>query len=148
MRLRYLVAPLLAFLVMTAPGCAAVVSALPSVIAAVTDAMLILDQIEDFVRRYFAANPDPAREKKFDVAMTRCRSALVAAQRTAKGAEKLDQQKVDEAFAEFKVAYRELAALCATIPGLRVQKPGEKPLTARPGELAVPAPEALTIKAE
>lgn len=140
--------PLLALLgaLLVLPGCAAVASVLPDVIAAVTDGVLILDQIEDFVRRYFAANPNPEKEKALAKALAKARGALIAAQRASKGAEKLDQQKVDEAFADFRVAYQELRALVDGVPGFRVQKPGEPKLTAGPGELVVPEPEALTLK--
>lgn len=128
-------------------GCGAIVAALPAVIAAVTDAVLILDQIEDFVRRYFAANPSPEREKAVFAALGRCRSALVVAQRSAKGVQELDQQQMDAAFADFKVAYQQLTALLDGIPGLRVQRTGEPPLAAGPDQLIVPAPEALAPRA-
>lgn len=127
-------------------GCGAIMSLLPTVIAFVTDAVLILDQIEDFVRRYFAVAPNPEKEKAIAAALGRCRSALIVAQRTAKGTQELDQQKVDAAFADFKVAYQQLAALLDGIPGLRVQRSGEAPLAATPDTFVVPAPEALTPK--
>lgn len=149
MHSRFLVVvPLLGALV-CGSGCNAlgpIISALPEIIAVVTDATLILDQIEAFVRRFFAARPDPDKEQAVARALGRARAALVAAQRTAKGAQNLDQQKIDEAFADFKVAYRELRGLVDGIPGLRVARAGEPTLSATPGELVVPEPEALTFK--
>lgn len=123
-------------------GCAAIVSNLPIVIAAVTDGIMVLDAIEDFVSKYFLARPNKELEDKIATAMARTRSSLNAALRIAKGAEKLDQAKIDEAFAEFRAAYAELLALLTPLgvtsgPALR----------ATPGGLAVPEPMALTLKA-
>lgn len=129
------------------PGCGAVIAALPQVISAVTDGIMLLDQIERYVESYFAAKPNPELQEKVVKAIGKARNALIAANRTAKGAQKLDQQKVDEAFADFGVAYSELAALLdgVKIPGLRVARPGAA-LSAAPGELVLPEPMALKLK--
>ncbi len=139
---------LFALLLASTTACAALASALPTIVAAVTDGMLILDQIEEHMRLHFAANPNPGREKAVARALGKCRNALIAAQRTARGAGELDQQRVDAAFVDFQVAYRELAALVDGVPGLRLQRIGEPPLTAAPDELVVPEPEALTLRIE
>jgi hypothetical protein len=146
MRSRLLVASLLALLAVGTSTCGAIVSALPTVIAAVTDAVLILDQIEDFARAFFLAHPNADKEKAVARAVGKARAALITAQRAAKGAEKLDQARVDDAFADFRVAYQELRAVLDGVPGLRVQRPGGPRLAAGPGELVVPEPEALTLK--
>lgn len=134
-------AALLLTAVLAAPGCAAVVSALPAVVAAVTDAALVVDSIERFVTRYFVAKPDPARQKDVEAALARARAALDVALRVAQGAEKLDQQQVDAAFAEFRLAYEELLVL---VKPLGVSS-GEA-LRATPGGLAVPEPMALKLR--
>lgn len=130
-------------LVATLPGCGAIISALPHVIAAVVDAVQVLDAIEAFVKRYFVENPDPPRELAVGKAIAKARGSLNAALRVAQGTEKLDQQKVDAAFADFKVAYQELLALVGPL--------GVKPagtLAASPNGLTVPTPMALKLKVQ
>lgn len=123
-------------------GCATVASTLPTVIAAVTDGIMVLDSIENFIDLYFRAQPNPGKQAKVDEAVARARGALNAALRIAKGADNLNQAKVDEAFAEFRKAYVELIALVGEF-GVRS---GGSGLRAAPGELTVPAPMALTLK--
>lgn len=144
---RYLATMLLGLAVSTsAVGCAAIMAALPTIIAAVTDAVIVLDQIEAWIRRYFAAHPNPEKEEQVAKAIGKTRNALNAANRTCAGVEKLDQVQVDAAFADFKVAYQELTALCAGLPGagLRVKQPNEGPLLmATDDMLSVPPASAL-----
>ena len=122
----------------------AVIAALPVIVAAVQDAALIIDSIEQFVQRYFAAHPDAAKEKTVAKAIAKCRAALNATLRAANGIDELNQQKFDEAFADFKVSYTELLAV--TSP-LGVKPAGSSLLLAPSGEtLEVPTPEAFTKK--
>jgi hypothetical protein len=124
-------------------GCAAIVSNLPAVIAAVTDGMMVVDAIEAFVRRFFAASPNPDLQRKVDVAVSKTRSALSAALRISDGAQKLDQAQVDAAFADFKTAYLELVALVAP---LGVQQQGDTLRATPGGGLVVPEPLALRLR--
>lgn len=136
------------FVAMTLSGCAALSAALPGivkVITDVTDASMILDQIASFVNTYFAAHPDAAKQKAIDTALTTTREALVVAQRTAAGAEALDQNQTDAAFADFRADYDALTQLLSGIDGLHLAKPGES-LQAASGELVIPAPLALTTQ--
>lgn len=124
-----------------AGGCAAVMSFLPTVIAAVSDATMILDQIQTFVTNYYRDHPDATKEKQAMLALAKARSALIGAQRAAQGAEKLDQKKIDEAFQDFKVAYQEVLAIVGPLgvtsgDGLHATEHG----------LTVPTPEALNLK--
>ena len=128
----------LAVPVLAAPGCATVAAYLPTVIAAVQDGALVVDTIERFADRYFAAKPNPELQKKADQAIARTRSALDAALRTASGAQDLNDAKVDEAFAEFRRAYTDMVALLGPL-GLST---GEG-LRASPGGLTVPTPLAM-----
>jgi hypothetical protein len=141
--MRTLAALLLSFMLFVTPGTlgCAVVPYLPTVIAAVTDANMILDGIEKFVERFFAAKPDSVLQAKVEIAVARTRGALNLALRSAQGVEKLDQAQIDAAFVDFKIAYQELLALTAPLgvssgPALR----------AVPGGLNVPEPMALTLK--
>lgn len=127
----------------SAGGCAPLMSALPAVVAAVTDAHQILDAIEDFARRFFAAKPDPVREQVVLEAVGKTRAALNVALRSAQATQKLDQAKVDEAFSDFRVAYQQLLSIVAP---LGVREAGG--LAAGPGTLSVPRPMALTLRVE
>jgi hypothetical protein len=127
---------------MGAVGCAAVLPHLPTVIAAVTDGLMVLDAIESFIDRYFKRNLDADKEAKVRTAISKTRSALNVALRTGQGAEKLNQAQIDEAFKDFKLAYQELLALAGPI-GVT----SGDALSARPGGVVVPEPLALTLKA-
>jgi hypothetical protein len=138
-----LVAALFALSLSVATGCAAVAPYLPTVIAAVTDGALVIDTIDKFVDRYFESRPNADLQKKVDIAVARTRSALDAALRIASGAQHLNQAKVDEAFAEFRLAYQDLLALTGP---LGVMAGGGGKLQARPGGLLVPEPMALALR--
>lgn len=131
----------LALCLTVAAGCATIVSHLPTVIAAVTDGLMVLDAIESFAERYFQRAPDADKEAKVRMALARARAALNVALRTAQGAEKLDQAQVDTAFADFKSAYTALLALVAPL-GVTS---GDS-LAVRADGLAVPEPMALSIR--
>lgn len=133
----------LMFSAVSGAGCATVASSLPIVIAAVTDGMLVLDSIQMFVDTFFKIKPNQDLEKKIRDGIARSRSALNAALRLAQGAEKLDQAKIDEAFAEFRAAYADLLVLLGP---LGVQQQGST-LKATPDGLIVPEPLAITLKA-
>lgn len=141
-----IVALVLALSLSAGPGCATIAPFLPTVIAAVTDGALVVDTIDRFVDRYFESRPNPDLQKKIDIATARVRSALDAALRIASGAQHLNQAKVDEAFAEFRLAYQDLLALVGPL-GVMTDRGGK--LQARPGGgLLVPEPMALTLRVQ
>jgi uncharacterized membrane protein len=123
-------------------GCAGVTALLPSVIAAVTDGLMVLDTIKNYADRYFSRHTDtPALQAQIDAALTRARLALDAALRATHGAEKLTQHDVDLAFKEFRDAYMSLLLLVGPIG---VSNAADGALRATPDGLQVPAPLALT----
>jgi hypothetical protein len=124
-------------------GCAAIASNLPAVIAAVTDGMMVVDAIEHFIARFFAASPNPELQRKVDAALAKTRSALSVALRTSEGAQHLDQANVDEAFAGFRTAYLELVAL---VGPLGVQQQGDTMRATPGGGLVVPEPLAIRLR--
>ncbi len=130
-----------AALAMTSVGCAAIVSALPAIIAAVTDSVQILDTIEAFVANYFGSHPDPAHQAKVADALAKCRIALNVALRVANGAQAADNAQVDKAFEDFKVAYLDLLGLVKPLGVHQVDKSGR--ISAAPGVLYVPEPLAF-----
>lgn len=128
-------------LVLSLMGCAAVLQLLPKVIATVTDAQMILDEIEDFVDAVFTARPDPKLQSSVDQALDRCRVALNVALRSANGAKNLNEDQVEEAFKNFQKAYRNLLVLVEPLGVVQVDS-GDK-LSASPNQLTVPPPLAL-----
>jgi hypothetical protein len=131
----------LAFATMSS-GCAAFISKLPVVMAAVTDGMLVVDSIEAFANVYFAGHPDPTKQAQLAGLIAKTRTALDAALRIVNASKDLNQAKVDEAFAEMRAAYTELIALAESIG---VKSSGAT-FKAAPGVLIVPEPLALTLK--
>lgn len=122
-------------------GCGAMLQLLPKVIATITDAQMILDEIEDYVDAFFVAKPDPKLQRSVDAAMDRCRVALNVALRTTSGAKELSEKDVAEAFKNFQKAYRNLLVLVEPL-GVTQGEPGDK-LAATPIGLTVPPPLAL-----
>lgn len=145
---RLLQAALIGALALISPlgaSCAAVLSALPKVVAAVTDAAQILDAIENFSDRFFLAAPDEANERKVRASIDRARLALNAALRATQGAENLSQDALAAAFADFRAAYKDLLALTEPM-GVKQAAPGaEQLMAATPGGLTVPEPMALSL---
>jgi len=125
-------------------GCAAVMPLIPQIVSVVTDAMVVLGIIDNAVGEYFRSHPDldPVVRARYVQAFQKAMTALNAAQHALRGAEDIDQQQYDAAFAEFKAAYQELLALLEKQGMLRQQY-----LSASPGtQVYVPTPEALTFR--
>lgn len=131
---------LLAAALVVPVSCAAVVQYLPTVIAVVQDALIVIDQIKMFTDGVFVVKPNPDLQHKIDQAIARTKVALDAALRVANGTDKLTKEQADAAFADFKVAYQDLIALVAPL-GV---KTGDH-LAAAPGTLTVPTPLALKL---
>lgn len=150
--MRKLLPGFLALSLLLLGGCGPVLSALPKVIAAVTDGIQILDMIEQHADLVLLqTNADAPTKAKVHEALTRAKAALNAALRSAQGAEeagKLDQANADMAFASFKEAYEQLLVV---VGPLGVKETGDANLmSARASTsgnmLMVPRPEALALK--
>jgi hypothetical protein len=126
------------------PACAAVLAYLPTALAVISDAVLVLQQIEAFARGYFAAHPDPVTQAKIDAALLRARSALDAATRLANGAQALDAKQFAAALADFRAAYDDLLVLVGPI-GVHHAVEGLDLGTGYGGDLIVPEPLALRV---
>lgn len=131
-------------LAVASSSCAAVLPMLPKVIHAVSDGIMILDQVEHFIGTYFALHPDKERQAKVGQMLARARAALIAANRAAQGADDLSQQKVDKAFDEFKDAYRELYVM---LSGFGLLKPADsdKASVSEDGKLELPDPLVFSL---
>jgi hypothetical protein len=134
-------------LAVVAPACGFLAAHLPEIVAAVSEAATKIDLVEDFVRRFFAAYPDPKREAEVMGAIGRARSTLAAAEHAAAGADSLTKAQKDDAFAEFRRAWDELEAGVAGIPGLRLVRPGDALDGISPNDLVIRRPVAAQVPA-
>jgi hypothetical protein len=142
-RMRFVVL-LIGLGLMIAPlaGCKELLAALPRVVAVVPDAMLIVDQVESFTGNYFKAHPNPKKEAEVSKAISRARSSLIVAQRSAVGGDKAANGQTLSAIADFKVAYEELLKACEGIAGFSVGDASQS-FAAAGDALVVPTPLAL-----
>jgi hypothetical protein len=146
---RLIVFAIVAILACTFAACAALKDAaklLPTIDTAVSDAALILDQIDRYVGVYFAARPNPALEKKVVDALAKARAALIIAERVAAGGAALDQKKTNEAFADFADAFKELKSLVDSLGTEPVPVGHELPPA--PAKPDIPDPLALQLKGQ
>lgn len=142
----FALALLSAFLALPISGCATLGTLLPDVLAYVSDGTQVLDAIDRFVQTYFTAHGVAAEERvKYTEAMATARSSLNSALRATQGVKDLNDQKVDEAFADFKAAYLELMKVAGPF-GVKPAT-GVKAFRAVPGGgLEVPEPLAFHPK--
>lgn len=118
-------------------GATAIAPALADVVAIVTDAASIVEEIARFSDRYFGAHPqDPARAKVED-SISRARSTLRAALRTAKTG-----GDVAAAWSDFRSAYAELLSATAPI-GVRSGEAASTTTLGAGAVLHVPTPLAI-----
>lgn len=149
-RLRILA--LFCLLIAPAAACGPVLSALPKVVAAVTDGLQIIDLIEQHATLVLAnTNADAATREKVHDAIVLAKTTLNAALRSAQGAEalgKLDQASADMAFARFKEAY---LALLEVVQPLGIRESGTMlgaRATVNGTTLSVPRPEAFALQVQ
>lgn len=131
----------IALLVGPVTGCSAIFSNLPTVLAYVQDAQLVISTIESFANAFFAARPNADLQKKVGEAIAKAKTALDLAVRAASGVDGLGKADVDKAFKDFQLAYQDLTSLLGP---MGVHRGGA--LRATPGGLEVPEPLALRIK--
>jgi hypothetical protein len=137
----------LAVLLLTASGCATlfekVLPVVARVLTIVQDAEQILNQVDAAARSFFTASPDKEREKQYTKALAKARSALNAATRAAHGLEKLDQQAIDQAFDDFRIAYQEVLSILGPL-GLVQEKDDQLLLSAQfEDPVVIPRPLAI-----
>lgn len=132
--------------VLVTTSCAAALSLLPDVVAAVTDGMQIIEAIERFCNLYFIKHPDPHAEMAVGDAIAKARDALNVALRTAQGAKELNDKQVDAAFEDFKQAYIALLGLVRSYGVTEATMPTKPTLRVQEGRLVVPSPMAFNMK--
>jgi len=98
-----------------APGCATLPAALPGILSVITDGILVIDTIKNFIDTYFRAKPNPVLEQQIDTVIARALSALQVALSLTQGVQDIDQAKLDAAFADFQQVYTQLLALIAPL---------------------------------
>lgn len=89
-------------------GCAAVMGALPTIIQLVQDAALILDDIDEAARPYFERAENKQLLGEYSEKMLVAKKALRVALRASEGGKRLSEAEVDEAFEDFREAYKDL----------------------------------------
>lgn len=124
------------------PGCAAFLSELPTMVAAVSDAVLILETIEKFAGTYFTSHPDSTSQTKITAALQKARNALMVAEHALSAADEVNHDQFYAAIKDFGDAYQELMVLVGPL-GVKEASPG---LKAGPNELLVPRPNILGQK--
>lgn len=127
----------------TLSGCAALAKWLPIVINSLGQAAQVLDSIESVADSYFAANPDPEKQKRYARVMGAARASLAASHAAAKGGDAAAKQDVDKAFAEFQKAYQEILALLGP---LGVVAPADDGTLGAPADGPLRVPAQLTLE--
>lgn len=95
-------------------GCAAfgaVIGALPTIIQIVQDAQIILDQIDISAKPFFERAENKELLREYNAKMLAAKRSLQVALRASEGGKELSDEQIDEAFEDFKIAYKELLAL-------------------------------------
>ena len=92
-------------------GCAAVLGALPTIVQIVQDAMLILDDIDDAAKPFFERAENKELLDRYNEKMLIAKRTLRIALRATEGGKRLSDEEVDEAFADFREAYKDLLKL-------------------------------------
>ncbi len=94
-------------------GCigSSVAAAIPTVVAAVTDASAVLNLVQSAVNVWFARNPDDTEQAKINELIQRSWAGIRAANLALQGAENLSQEDYDRAMSDFRNAYGELQVL-------------------------------------
>ena len=127
-------------------GCGLLHAAVPvisEIVAIVSDAQEILAIIDAAAQLFFAQHPELVEARaRYTSIMSKAHVSLDAAIRTMRGATELEQNKVDEAFANFRVAYGDLLAL---VESLGLTHGGKFAAGPRAGE-AIPQPIAITYR--
>ena len=125
-------------------GCAAfgaVIGALPTITQLVQDAMLVLDQIDSTARPFFEREENADLLREYDRRMFQAKKTLQVALRASEGGQKLNDEEIDAAFAEFREAYKDLLGLLRD-SGLMSAEGGMK--TSSGVDIDVEAPLAVT----
>jgi hypothetical protein len=132
---------------LSAPACA-VLPMLPKIVAVVTDAIATMQVIDSAVERWMDAHPnlDPKVRARYRAAYERCVTALNAANHALAGVEKIDQQDIDTAFAEFRAAYIALRDLLVVEGIARADDTGSLTVSAASDLISLPTPEAMTYQ--
>ena len=129
-------------IVISLVGCGATLGTIiATVLSVVTDASLIVDQVQDFVDTYFDAKPDPVVQAKVTAIIGKCRSALIVMDRAAKGGQDLNSKDVVAAMKNFQEAFAELMNLVGPL-GVKIAGEPAK-LGDGPARLTIMRPLAM-----
>jgi len=99
------------FLTFAIQGCATFNHDLPTVVADVSEATLVVSTIESFVNAWFANHPNPSVQATVDGAIAKVKEAAAAVLAAGRGAGDLSNSQGAAAIAEFETTYNDLLAL-------------------------------------
>jgi hypothetical protein len=115
-----------AILLVSLVGCGATLGTIiATVISVITDAALIVDQVQDFVDTYFDGKPDPVVQAKITAIIGKCKTALIMMDRAAKGGQDLNSKDVVAAMKDFQEAFAELMILVEPL-GVKIKGEPDK----------------------
>lgn len=108
--MKKLIATVIVFIALV--GCGATLGTIiATVISVITDAALIVDQVQGFVDTYFDGKPDPVVQSKVTAIIGKCKTALIMMDRAAKGGQDLNSKDVVAAMKDFQEAFAQLMIL-------------------------------------
>lgn len=123
-------------------GCGATLGTIiATVISVITDAALIVDQVQDFVDTYFDGKPDPVVQAKVTAIIGKCKTALIMMDRAAKGGQDLNSKDVVAAMKDFQEAFAELMILVEPL-GVKIKGEPNR-LSSVPTRLTIMRPLAM-----
>lgn len=100
----------------TLTGCPALIAALPTVSAIVSDAIAVVGMIEGAVTAYYQSHPGTsAVQTEIVAAIAKTKAALVTGEQTLAGIENASQAQMAAAFSDFSAAFGDLMTLVAPL---------------------------------
>lgn len=131
-------------LALTLFGCGAIMSALPVVAGALSDASQTLEVIDVAVQEWIrTTNPPEQQRMRYARIKQQAHRALSSATHAVSGAQDLDQAQYDAAFGEFKLAFGEMKAFLQETGAM-----GGGAMSANGEAAAIPEPLALSVHIE
>jgi hypothetical protein len=110
-----IIATVLALSVPAVSGCGGVLGAITTILSIVTEGYVILDQVTEYVERFFDATPNDALEAKITREIARCRNALRTLEHLGRDGESLENEDIKAAMKEFGESWFALMDLVGPI---------------------------------
>lgn len=135
---------IVASLLIVAPACSSVLKALPTVIKYVQDAQMILDMIDRQAQPLLEQFGSDEVREEYAKALHTTQQALHLALRATKGTDELSKEQVDEAFENFREAYKNLLGVLRRAGLMNA----DGSMKAAPGHAPITVPDPMALKPE